>query len=321
MRNFWMHTIGALIGSLCLASACKEVSFNGTKFVPKPLPSAAPAVPVWLEVVKVNQESWSKSCLYVIVNGNENQAVKVGCNKGQDAAADQSAGQGAARKVRLPVDPTGCNRLTFTVAVYKFRSPCGPDNCADDKNYNAAPTYVRSSKATPDLARFFKFQDARTLQTVDPAVKLMPGQHEANVATAAEANAFVRTAYHKWVRIYFEDQTDENFNTFQTMSAAGQSQQPPTGQPAAAPVAPSPAASPGNTAAIAPTPASLPSPVPPVAQPTVVQRSASLSLAGEPLSSAQSASSVHGVDYNDLIFDIKTENIKVQIDGTPFTCQ
>lgn len=234
---------------LSLIFSCKQVSFTSVKQIviptEPPTPTPTPPLQLTLSVVKLNPESWNKICLYASLNGNEEQNKLVGCNKGESPIG---------RPVILEVDQKICNSLRFSFAVYKFKKNCGPDSCNNDPTaYDTKPDYIRSTKTPADLS-YFKVYDARYLSLLDPLIVLNKDQSLGNAQTVAAAIEFLRPPKsNRWVRAYFEDQSNENLKEFVD-------------------------------------------------------------------NGKKSGKKDLGVDFNDFIFDVKIENLKVAIEGTPISC-
>lgn len=193
--------------------SCKPVGFQGfNKTAPLPPP---PELPVTLEVIQLNPESWWKSCVYAVVNKDESKARLVSCNKDSDSP-------GIGSPVTLWVKPKVCNTVRLDVYVFKPEKECVPGKPCDgpfQQNYH----HLRSPAKPEDLP-FFRFYDARQLKNIDPIVRLDPKVGaDANAMAAAQAESFI-AAGNTWVRMYFEDQTNAALERF--MKAGGVASRP-----------------------------------------------------------------------------------------------
>jgi hypothetical protein len=185
-----------------LSSACKEVKFQGTKreapFVP-----TAPAQPtpvfITLNVTKLPPEAWWKSCLYVSVNGKDDNAVSIGCNRDDTAEG---------RSIAIPADPKACNTLRFFMNVHQNKpgtrgAPGSPPPAEEN------PTCQRIASRNEDKS-FFVIVDALTIGNLDKRVKMTEPKLNSDLFAKAQQNAQTM----KFIRMFFEDADDASMEEY-----------------------------------------------------------------------------------------------------------
>lgn len=190
----------ALLASFAAFGACKETGFMG-KTLNKPVPEKPPVhvvpTPVYLQlnVVSLRPEAWWKSCLYVSVNGNDDQAVALGCNKDPGVKG---------RQVAVPVNPKSCNSLRFFVNIHQNTIKCERGKpCPTSEQPTCQRVNIR-----PRDSKFFVILDALQLGALDRRVDVRDREiANANKQVFAEAQKNATTM--KYIRMFFEDQSDD----------------------------------------------------------------------------------------------------------------
>jgi len=183
--------------------ACKQSSFTGLRQVTpiaEPEPSAAPSPPppalLQLNVVTLNPEAWWKSCLFVSVNGDDERAVSLGCNKDANVKG---------RTVSVPVNAKSCNSLRFFIDIHQNTKNCsGVKDCPT----SATPT-CRRVNIRPLDKEHFVIVDGLQIGALDKRVRVTDpevAQSNRDIFTKAQTDA----AHTKYIRMFFEDMSDDN---------------------------------------------------------------------------------------------------------------
>jgi hypothetical protein len=202
MKNslFWIN----IFLTLFLYLGCKETRFSGwlkpQEAVPLPPP---PPTPVFLKlnVISVRPDAWWKNCLYVIHNGNESSAYKIGCSKDTGLIG---------KEIVIQAFPENCNSLRFVVNVHQNTNNCSK---ASECVLSESPTCQRSSARKKD-APFFLFSEARKLNQIDKKVSLEDRFVFDSNAKLFEKAQMVDSSV-RILRMFFEDQDDKNLKQFE----------------------------------------------------------------------------------------------------------
>jgi hypothetical protein len=165
---------------------CKDNIFTGTKNIPQFVPSPSPVLPLELKVTGLTPSALWKSCLSVVLNGNQEDMVKIGCNKEENLVG---------KVVELKTTSKGCNNLRFMFEVTQTKGA-------------AQTTCVRNTSLEFDR-QFFVASDLRLIRSVPAKVKI---QGSLNEIQMQGQRAQVENA--KIIRVFFEDQTNSNLQKF-----------------------------------------------------------------------------------------------------------
>lgn len=170
-----------------------------------PVRKTEPTVPISLKLLQTSPESWSKNCVSVSIVGSEGAEKNLGCNKDAQIGSE----------VSLDAKPDVCNVLRFKFSVYRNKGTCVSGQACAGK-YDATPDWVRDSSDAQGL-KYLKTRDAANMMPLDASIQIrangdksedqMRGEY---TAAQKAAQDFVKIAGNRWLRVFFEDQSDTN---------------------------------------------------------------------------------------------------------------
>lgn len=216
-----------------------SLSCNKTVFTDQKLPEAVPdssvdhppvisgAAPAKLppnQKIKVTVQqfepkAWFKVCMTAIVNNVDAKEVNIGCNKDKDIGNSQ---------IEIAANKDQCNKITLVAKIAKpLETPAGCKRGSDDPkvacpypdfsgfNWSVGDKshWQRSTTNVSDL-KFFKFfgnknyKNNATPMNIDPEVRARLDKSN------PENDMFLAKPGNSLIRIYLEDQTDDNFSAF-----------------------------------------------------------------------------------------------------------
>jgi hypothetical protein len=192
VQSFGLVSLASLIG--CAKFVLLDRKEPPEVISPPPTRQADPQVPeriIKLGVALVQPEAWWNSCMSISVN--DGKGIEVGCGK----TAEQLG-----KVIQLPARKNFCNVLKVKM---KVTTGCPAGKTCDVKSWD------RSTSAPVDQ-KFFKFSQGIKLATIDAEIIPEPAVKSTLSGLQTEAETYTKSGDNTWIRLWFEDQTQENYD-------------------------------------------------------------------------------------------------------------
>jgi hypothetical protein len=219
-----------LIGTLSGVSNCSKTVLydkNKGKEVVAPVPSPSPGEKspetvkgagdgnpalnkkIKLTIKQIKPDAWWRVCISAEVIGHPSTKKVIGCNKDANQID---------KEVEIKALENACNVLKISATVQMNKgTTCTPGNPCNGP-YEPTADWIRTTSEESGLP-FFKVFDGTKLLPLDKMIKLDKELEGKLDATQKEAVEFVKGGVNRWLRVYFEDQSNENFSNFKKIAA------------------------------------------------------------------------------------------------------
>ena len=162
--------------------------------VPQPTQAIGPAKPeriIKLGVALVQPEAWWNSCMSIGVN--DEAPLEIGCGKSTEQMG---------KVVELPAKKNFCNVLKVNM---KVTTGCPQGKTCEIKSW-------ARKTSNPADQKFFKFTQGTKLATPEAEIVPEPSVKTGLAALQTEAETYTKSGDNTWIRLWFEDQTPENYD-------------------------------------------------------------------------------------------------------------
>lgn len=165
-------------------------------------------VPVSFKFLAARPESWSKNCVSLSLVNDPATKKELGCNKTLSIGAESS----------FDLAREGCNEIRLEFSVYLNKEKC-PAGKPCEGSYGPTPDLVRTSDS-PDALKVIRVLSADKMFPIKDIKLRHPSSTEAAIeaeykATEKEAAEFVKTPGNTWLRVFFEDQNNQNMASWE----------------------------------------------------------------------------------------------------------
>ena len=196
--NLALSPLCLLVGISCAKFVIAErvpvpvaVAPQRTSAAQVPAAVATPERIIKLSVARIEPESWWDSCMFLKVNDGEEASI--GCGKEKEQKG---------KIIELPAKKDFCNKISIRMQV---TTGCPATHTCETKSWN------RTTSIAEDKL-FFKFFEGVKMLPLDPDIQAETEMKAAVEKSQKEAIEYAKTAANTWIRIWFEDQTKENYD-------------------------------------------------------------------------------------------------------------